>query len=211
MSSCWYDDESGITLANSKVSVTHFRGLVRSVENTGNDPALPAAATHVPDVVASDGAKFLQEISTGKKMILHLAEGDDPAALKAFEALDLKDGSWAITENLIGIHCVAFATAILESLVRTAEAWCGRRFRTCSCTGRPRMLVQIAHNVPVALGSDWAPSGSKNLLGELKLARLALELRTPPISRMVISWRWRPVHCRHAWAAVPSAVSKDPC
>jgi hypothetical protein len=31
----------------------------------------------------------------------------------------------------------------------------------------------LAHGVPVALGSDWAPSGSKNLLGELKVARLA--------------------------------------
>ena len=31
----------------------------------------------------------------------------------------------------------------------------------------------LAAGVPVALGSDWAPSGSKNLLGELKVARLA--------------------------------------
>ena len=31
----------------------------------------------------------------------------------------------------------------------------------------------IAKQVPVALGSDWSPSGSKNLLGELKVARLA--------------------------------------
>ena len=29
------------------------------------------------------------------------------------------------------------------------------------------------HDVPIALGSDWSPSGSKNLLGELKVARLA--------------------------------------
>ncbi len=28
-------------------------------------------------------------------------------------------------------------------------------------------------SVPIALGSDWSPSGSKNLLGELKVARLA--------------------------------------
>ncbi len=26
--------------------------------------------------------------------------------------------------------------------------------------------------VPIALGADWAPSGSKSLLGEMKIARL---------------------------------------
>ena len=36
------------------------------------------------------------------------------------------------------------------------------------------------HSVPVALGSDWAPSGSKNLLGELKAARLARNAAQAP-------------------------------
>ena len=32
--------------------------------------------------------------------------------------------------------------------------------------------VMRANSVPIGLGSDWSPSGSKNLLGELKVARL---------------------------------------
>jgi 5-methylthioadenosine/S-adenosylhomocysteine deaminase len=39
-----------------------------------------------------------------------------------------------------------------------------------------RLGAARAAGVPVALGSDWAPSGSKNLLGELKAARLAAPL-----------------------------------
>jgi hypothetical protein len=40
----------------------------------------------------------------------------------------------------------------------------------------------LKHGVPVALGSDWAPSGSKNLLGELKAARLAAPLTGATLS-----------------------------
>jgi 5-methylthioadenosine/S-adenosylhomocysteine deaminase len=171
----------GVTLANSKVSVTHFRGLVRNVENTGNDPALPAAATHVPDVVARDGAKFLQEISAGKKMILHLAEGDDPAALKAFEALDLKDGSWAITKNLIGIHCVALRESDFGIFGSHGGSMVWSPLSNLLLYGKTANVgAAIAHDVPVALGSDWAPSGSKNLLGELKVARLARAAANAP-------------------------------
>jgi 5-methylthioadenosine/S-adenosylhomocysteine deaminase len=32
------------------------------------------------------------------------------------------------------------------------------------------------HGVPIALGSDWSPSGSKNLLHELKIAKVANEV-----------------------------------
>jgi hypothetical protein len=35
------------------------------------------------------------------------------------------------------------------------------------------IAAAMRHGVPIALGSDWSPSGSKNLLGELKVARLA--------------------------------------
>ncbi len=171
----------GVTLANSKVSVTHFRGLVRNVENTGKDPALPAAATHVPDVVAADGQKFLQEISTGKKMILHLAEGDDEAALNAFEALHLKDGSWAITKDLIGIHCVALRDGDFGVLASHGGSMVWSPLSNLLLYGKTANVgAAMGHNVPVALGSDWAPSGSKNLLGELKAARLARTAANAP-------------------------------
>ena len=51
----------GITLASAPGIVTHFRGLVRNVESTG-DPELPTATAHIADVDATDGA-FLAAIS----------------------------------------------------------------------------------------------------------------------------------------------------
>src|SRR3954469_25728643 len=56
----------GVTLATAAGIVKHFRGLVRNVESTG-DPGLPPASTHIADVVAKDGQKFLEHISGKKK------------------------------------------------------------------------------------------------------------------------------------------------
>ena len=82
----------GVTLASDPGLITHFRGLVRNVESTG-DPRLPPAATHIADVEAADRAKFLARISGSTKMILHLAEGVDTAAHNHFAALEDGNGS----------------------------------------------------------------------------------------------------------------------
>ena len=101
-----------MTLSSAPGIVRHFRGLVRNVESTG-DPNLPPAATHIADVVAADAQKFLARISTGQKMILHLAEGlsTNPTAHNHFAALQFSPGQWAITPNLVGIHCVGLEDA----------------------------------------------------------------------------------------------------
>jgi 5-methylthioadenosine/S-adenosylhomocysteine deaminase len=163
----------GITLAKDAGIVKHFRGLVRNVENTG-DPDLPAAVTHIADVVAADGEKFLKRISGQKKMILHLAEGTNPAANKHFAALQIKPGTWAITPNLIGIHCVALTDADFTVFAEHGGSMVWSPLSNLLLYGKTADLASaLSHGVPIALGSDWAPSGSKNLLGELKVARLA--------------------------------------
>ncbi|MBO0866225.1 MAG: amidohydrolase family protein, partial [Mycobacterium sp.] len=163
----------GVTLAKSKVSVTHFRGLVRNVEKT-DDADLPPAATHIADIEAKDAAAFLQRISTGQKIILHLAEGYDDAAVRAFQALHLPDDSWAVTPNLIGIHCVALDDADFAAYGAHGGSMVWSPLSNLLLYGRTANVgAALAHDVPVALGSDWAPSGSKNLLSELKAARLA--------------------------------------
>jgi hypothetical protein len=107
-------------------------------------------------------------------MILHLAEGTNAAARNHFAALQIAPGKWAITPNLIGIHCVAlkdddFAVfgAHGGSMVWSPLS----NLLLYGCTAD--IAAARRHGVPIALGSDWSPSGSKNLLGELKVARLA--------------------------------------
>jgi hypothetical protein len=148
---------------------------VRNVEATG-DADLPAAATHVADVAAADADKFLAAISSGKKMILHLAEGTDPAAHNHFAALQIHPGTWAITDNLIGIHCAALQDDDFAVMAAHGGSMVWSPLSNLLLYGDTAHVgAALQHKVPVALGSDWAPSGSKNLLGELKVARLAAQ------------------------------------
>ena len=163
----------GVTLSSAPGMVKHFRGLVRNVEAPGEDD-LPAATTHIADVDAKDATKFLARISTGQKMILHLSEGTDDAAHKHFAALQIAPDKWAITENLIGIHCVGLADADFKVLAQHGGSMIWSPLSNLLLYGQTANLpAALAAKVPIALGSDWAPSGSKNLLGELKVARLA--------------------------------------
>jgi cytosine/adenosine deaminase-related metal-dependent hydrolase len=163
----------GVTLAVDPGIIRHFRGLVRNVEATG-DPTLPDAATHIADVDAADRQKFLARISGSTKMILHLAEGTDTSAHKHFAALQGPDGSWAITPNLIGIHCVALTPDDFGVLAGHGGAMVWSPLSNLLLYGKTADVgAAIKQKVPIALGSDWSPSGSKNLLGELKVARLA--------------------------------------
>src|SRR3954453_14614469 len=172
----------GVTLATDAGIVKHFRGLVRNVESTG-DPGLPPASTHIADVVAKDGEKFLEHISGNKKMILHLAEGTDEAAHNHFKALELRPGKWAITNNLINIHCVALTDADHAVLAAHGGSMVWSPISNLLLYGQTADIgAAIKHGVPIAIGSDWSPSGSKNLLGELKAARLAAPLTGAALS-----------------------------
>jgi cytosine/adenosine deaminase-related metal-dependent hydrolase len=162
----------GVTLATSPGMVTHFRGLVRNVERT-DDPELPPAQTHIADVDATDAARFLARLSQPRKLILHLAEGVDDAAHRHFAALQVSPGTWAITGNLVAIHCVALTDADFAILSANGGSMVWSPLSNLLLYGRTADVgAALRRKVPVALGSDWAPSGSKNLLGELKVARM---------------------------------------
>ncbi len=177
----------GVALYSRAGAKTFYRGLVRNVEET-NDDLMPEAATKIGDVEAKSAAKFrarLRTLADGeKKLILHLAEGVDKAANEHFRALKIENSNhWAITEALIGIH----ATGLKH-----------RNFRTLAVRGGSIVWSPLSNlllygdttdvgrarrdGVKVALGSDWSPSGSKNLLMELKVARLWCDHAVPGVS-----------------------------
>ena len=163
----------GVALASAPGIVTHYRGLVRNVESTG-DPQLRPATTHIADVEASAADQFLARISGPQKLILHLAEGVDDSAHRHFEALQIDPGTWAITSSLIGIHCVALTPDDFAVFAAHGGSMVWSPLSNLLLYGQTANLgAALDAGVPVALGSDWAPSGSKNLLGELKVARLA--------------------------------------
>lgn len=166
----------GVALAVDPGIVKLFRGLIRNVESTG-DPALPPATTHIADVDATDAERFLTRLSGTQKLLLHLSEGTDAAARAHFQALKMSDGRWAITDNLIGIHCAALNAQDFQTYAAHGGSMVWSPLSNLLLYGQTAAIADaIAAGVRIALGSDWAPSGSKNLLGELKVARLAADM-----------------------------------
>ena len=162
----------GIALASNAGIQRYYRGVVRNVEQT-DEPALPEAVTHISDFEATDRAKFLKRLRSVKCLLLHLSEGVDTAARKHFLDLKGSNGDWAVASSLAGIHCVALEPADFDVLAHAGASMVWSPLSNLLLYGQTADVAAArAAGVTVALGPDWSPSGSKNLLGELKLARL---------------------------------------
>jgi len=160
----------GIALFSNAGSRRYYRGLIRNVENTA-DAELPDALGRIADVDASDASSFLARLKKTKCLLLHLSEGTNPAAHKHFEALHLQGDEWAIAESLAGIHCVALKRADFDVMADRGASMVWSPFSNLLLYGETAdMRAASAAGMKIGLGSDWAPSGSKNILGELKIA-----------------------------------------
>ena len=165
----------GIALFSAPGVRRYYRGIVRNVEETG-DPQLPEAGSRIADVDAGDPQAFLTEIERKKCFLLHLSEGTDDAAHKHFEALGLPGGQWAIAPSLAGIHCVALKPADFAVMASHGASMVWSPFSNLLLYGQTADVAAAAAAggsgpaLKIGLGSDWSPSGSKSLFGELKAA-----------------------------------------
>jgi hypothetical protein len=160
----------GITLSSNAGIRKFFIGLVRNVEET-LDPELPDAKAKIGDVASKDAKAFRAALLKAKCYLLHLSEGTDAAAHQHFEALTSADPD-AIEASLAGIHCVALKAADFKAMAQHKASMVWSPLSNLLLYGETAD-VKAARNagVPIGLGPDWAYSGSKNLLGELKVAR----------------------------------------
>jgi 5-methylthioadenosine/S-adenosylhomocysteine deaminase len=162
----------GIALYSNAGIERFYRGVVRTVEEP-DDPALPAAASRISDVAAADATAFAAELARDNRLLLHLAEGVDDSARRHFQALQLPDGTWAISDHLLGIHSVALQPADIAVFAAHRAAMVWSPLSNLLLYGATADVGAMkAAGVMIGLGSDWSPSGSKNLLGELKVAQL---------------------------------------
>jgi 5-methylthioadenosine/S-adenosylhomocysteine deaminase len=167
----------GIALFSNQGIMRHYQGVVRNVEETGEDD-LPDAATKISDVEAEDDEKFLERLQDSSCLLLHLSEGKDERARGRFQALQLADGSWAITPALAGIHCAALEPEDFGILAEHGGSMVWSPLSNLLLYGETADVGAARESgVHIALGSDWSPSGSKSLLGELKVARLVADER----------------------------------
>lgn len=162
----------GIALSSYAGIQRFYKGIVRNVEQT-DDPDLPEAGTKIADVEAKDRSKFLKRLKSFDCLLLHLSEGTDEAAREHFLALRSPSGKWAITDSLAGIHCVALQGEDFDVLAEGGASMVWSPLSNLLLYGATADVSRAkSAGVTMALGPDWSPSGSKNLLGELKLARL---------------------------------------
>ncbi len=103
--------------------------------------------------------------------IPHVGEGL-PGTVVHREVDDL-DGHGCIQAGLIGIHATAFTAADFAKVGTAGGAIVWSPFSNLWLYHATTDIAAARqHGVRVCLGSDWSPSGTKHLLGELKVADL---------------------------------------
>jgi cytosine/adenosine deaminase-related metal-dependent hydrolase len=169
----------GIML-NSNAGVQRFyRGILRNVEQT-DDPGLSEAQARIADVDAKDAKSFLARLNKEDNcFLLHLSEGvtntgqTDSIARRHFLALEVAPDQWAINDRFAGIHAAGLLAEDFDVLAKHGGAMIWSPLSNLLLYGgTARVDAARQAGVRIGLGSDWSPSGSKNLLGELKVAWL---------------------------------------
>lgn len=166
----------GISLASNAGIRRFYRGVVRNVEQTDEDD-LHQASTRIADVVASDASRFFDQLKReGTLLLLHLSEGVDDTARRHFQALQIDGNEWAITSTLGGIHCCGLQDDDYATLAAHQGSMVWSPFSNMLLYGATSDVARARREgVLMALGPDWSPTGSKNLLAELKAARIVSE------------------------------------
>ena len=152
-----------------------FEGAMRNVEEPG-DKTLPASGSMVPDLVVTgatsqdriDGFRRALNNKDRSAYFYHLSEGIDDRARKHFS--NLKDND-LINEKLVGIHSLGLHKEDLIHLASKGAKLVWSPFSNQLLYGKTINLKDLkASKVKFSLGCDWSPSGSKNMLQELKVA-----------------------------------------
>jgi cytosine/adenosine deaminase-related metal-dependent hydrolase len=118
-------------------------------------------------------AERARRLGSGAGFIYHCAEGQ-PGSIVAREFVDVANAG-CLAKTFIGIHCNAVAEADwIRWRSDDAGAVVWSPFSNLWLYGTTSDVLKIQRRgVAVCLGSDWGPSGTKNVLGELKVAKIA--------------------------------------
>lgn len=158
-----------------------FHGAMRNVEET-KDVRLPEAGTLVPTLYVNPERvnNFRAALTNRVAYFYHLAEGTADRTRRAFT--DLQDND-LLKPALVGIHCLGLKADDLKALCQAGAKCVWSPFSNSLLYGKTLDLASLlAADVPFAIGCDWTPTGSKNLLEELKVARWTADNQGAPLS-----------------------------
>lgn len=172
----------GIMLSSNAGVQRFYRGVVRNVEQT-DDPQLFEAQGRIADMDAKDARSFLARLKKeGSCFLLHLSEGitptgkTDSVARRHFLALQVAPDEWALNDKFTGIHSAGLLAEDFDVLARHGGSIVWSPLSNLLLYGGTADIAAArAAGVTIGLGSDWSPSGSKNLLFELKIARIVAQ------------------------------------
>ncbi|MCA1706030.1 MAG: hypothetical protein LC808_23330 [Actinobacteria bacterium] len=153
-----------------------YQTVVRNVDSedagTGqNDLIRTSVVTKTGEALAT----AVRQMGDGSGFIYHCSEGRRGSrVLRDYTDLDRAEG---LLPTFIGIHCCAVDSG---DWTKWAAADAGgvvwSPLSNLVLYAETTLVDDVrARGVRVCLGSDWGPSGTKNLLGEMKIARIAAD------------------------------------
>ena len=167
----------GVTAIQGSPPLTRpFPGwMVRNIEKERFPDTQPAKQAIYQSVIPRPRAelkKAANHMRRGSSYIYHLAEG---TSQKMRDEFDLIESNGCAQQGLIGIHCTALGAADYREWKQRASGggtvvW--SPFSNIWLYGDTTDVLAARRHMHVCLGSDWSPSGTRNLLGELKVAAL---------------------------------------
>ena len=162
----------GVTLANAGGLTKFYAGLMRNPE-APDDDRLPVAGTNIANPTTGGARKFRDTLAASSCYLQHLSEGTDATARGWFHRLRIDGDDWAVSDRLCAIHCTALDADDLAVLASRGSSMVWSPLSNYLLYGGTADIVAAKQaGILMCLGSDWAPSGTKNLLGELKVASL---------------------------------------
>ena len=169
----------GVMLSSNAGIQRFYRGIVRNVEQT-DDPELFEAQGRIADIDAKDARSFLARLNKEDScFLLHLSEGvtpsgqSDSVARRHFLALQVAPDQWALNDKFAGIHAAGLLAEDYDVLGQHSGSIIWSPLSNLLLYGATARVDEARRaGVRIGLGSDWSPSGSNILLGELKVAWL---------------------------------------
>ncbi|MDH3260487.1 MAG: amidohydrolase family protein [Acidimicrobiia bacterium] len=144
--------------------------LVRNIEDETFQTGRDVVYQSVRNLPAADLEDKAAKMAAGNAFLYHLAEGTDPHLREEFRACDT---AGCTQSRFVAIHATALRAADFRKLGRAGASIVWSPFSNLWLYAATTDVVAARDaGVRICLGSDWAPSGSKNVLGELKVAAL---------------------------------------
>jgi 5-methylthioadenosine/S-adenosylhomocysteine deaminase len=156
---------------SAKLSRPYEGWLIRNVEfetfGSGRRSVFQSVRTLAGEEAFADARGHM---TGGSAFIYHLAEGTSPALVGEYQALKAND---CLHPTLVAIHATALGRPEYEDWGPHGSSMVWSPLSNLWLYRSTSQVVDARdHGIRVCLGADRGPSGSKNLLGELKVADL---------------------------------------